>query len=542
MARTRVAAARGRGACTGAAPVQDGVPAADPVPPMDPNEAAKNAAVPTQPAAMPAPPGAIATPVFLDKYILCTPRDRRKDELANIDQRNSSVAIYESRFHSLSRYAFQLLPTEEKRIRRFMKVFNIGLQLSALQLVATGASFQEVVEHVCIVEGIKQEGYAKQGILRGFTPDSDNVDRGLSIRLPEFHLHQIEEVKTVHQQGGAVTPRVEVVLSPREGPQAGRDGQQPSRGGAQTRQGNHDGSQATEGRVHLYAFLGRPEAEASNAIITSSISIYDQMASVLFDPGSTFSYVYSYFAVVLDTMCDTLDAPIYVPVVREFADVFLADLPGMPLDCDIDFRVDLDPGTRPITIPRYRTAPTELRKLKEQLQDLLRYHQLNIQAKDVPKTAFKIRYKHYEFLVMSFGLTHAPAVFMDLMKSVFKPFLDSFEKKVIAYASQQLEVYEKNYPTHDFELAAVVKSASIESLSRLISSERPLAREVQTLANSFMRLDISNTNRVLPYVEARSSFLEQIKAKQFEDAKLCKIRDNMLLGEAKEAVITKRGF
>ena len=60
-----------------------------------------------------------------------------------------------------------------------------------------------------------------------------------------------------------------------------------------------------------------------------------------------------------------------VSIVREFLDVFPADLPGMPPDRDIDFSIDLEPGTRPISIPPYRMAPAELRDLKAQLQELL---------------------------------------------------------------------------------------------------------------------------------------------------------------------------
>ena len=60
-----------------------------------------------------------------------------------------------------------------------------------------------------------------------------------------------------------------------------------------------------------------------------------------------------------------------VPVVRDFSDVFPDDLPGLPPEQEIDFPMDLVPGTAPISLPPYRMAPDELKELKTQLQVLV---------------------------------------------------------------------------------------------------------------------------------------------------------------------------
>ncbi|KAH0737741.1 hypothetical protein KY290_036446 [Solanum tuberosum] len=94
-----------------------------------------------------------------------------------------------------------------------------------------------------------------------------------------------------------------------------------------------------------------------------TLLVSDRMVSILFDPGSTFSYVSSLLANVLDLHCDFLDMPIRVST--------RVDVPCMPPDRDIDFCIDLEPGNRSISIPAYRMVPTELRELKAQLQELL---------------------------------------------------------------------------------------------------------------------------------------------------------------------------
>ena len=85
------------------------------------------------------------------------------------------------------------------------------------------------------------------------------------------------------------------------------------------------------------------------------------------------------------------------------------------------------------------------------------------------------------------------------------------------------------------------KAGSMGSLTHLKISRRPLAREVQALANDFMRLEVLEKGGLLACVEARSSFIDKIKGKQFTDEKLIRILDMVLRGEAKEAKIDEEG-
>ena len=81
------------------------------------------------------------------------------------------------------------------------------------------------------------------------------------------------------------------------------------------------------------------------------------------------------------------------------------------------------------------------------------YYQLKIRSDDVPKTAFRTRYGHYEFLVMPFGLTNALAAFMGLMNKVFQQYLDRF---VIVFIDDIL-VYSKSKEEHGRQLTLVLR-------------------------------------------------------------------------------------
>ena len=80
------------------------------------------------------------------------------------------------------------------------------------------------------------------------------------------------------------------------------------------------------------------------------------------------------------------------------------------------------------------------------------YHHLRVWETDIPKTAFRTHYGHFEFMVMPFGLTNALAAFMDLLQRVFQPYLDQF---VAAFVDDIL-IYSQSEWEHEYHLRIVL--------------------------------------------------------------------------------------
>ncbi|XP_070024836.1 uncharacterized protein [Nicotiana sylvestris] len=586
--------------------------------------------------------------VFLEKYVPQSHREELRCQFEWLTQGDMIVTQYELRFTQLAQHAAWMILTDRERIRRFVDGLNYPIRILMTRDRATAVTFEEVVDAARHIETDRrrerEEREAKRP--RGSGNFSGAMSRGQFQRRKGHSFRPPQSGRTEssgassnrgHQGHQQSQPALSALLAQSSDPTSSVQGssaargsyQSPSpapgrcyecaptqsaRGGGQVARGRPKGEDRTGGgQARFYALPDRKDASASNAVITGIILVCHRDASVLFDPGSTYSYVSSYFAHYLGTTRGYLALPVHVstpvgdtiimdhvyrsclvtiggletrvdllllgmvdfdvilgmdwlypyhaildchaktvtlaipgipriewrgvtdfvpsrvisflkaqrmvgkgylsyltfvrdvgaeapsldsvPVVRDFPDVFPADLPGMPPDRDIDFGIDLVPGTQPISIPPYRMALAELKEFKEQLQELLDkgfirpsvspwgalilfvkkkdgtmrmcidyrqlnkatvknkyplpciedlfdqlqgarvfskidlrsgYHQLKIRDSDIMKTTFRMRYGHYEFLVMSFGLTNAPAAFMHLMNSVFWPYLDSF--------------------------------------------------------------------------------------------------------------------
>ena len=109
-----------------------------------------------------------------------------------------------------------------------------------------------------------------------------------------------------------------------------------------------------------------------------------------------------------------------------------------------------------------------------------------MRGEDVPKTSFRPRYGHYEFLVMSFGLTNVPTTFMDLMNRVFRDHLDSF---VIVFIDVIL-IYSKNNDEHKSHLRLAFQDLNEHQLHYKFSKCEFLLRLVHFLGHIIYRDDV----------------------------------------------------
>ncbi|GKA47417.1 putative reverse transcriptase domain-containing protein [Tanacetum coccineum] len=190
-----------------------------------------------------------------------------------------------------------------------------------------------------------------------------------------------------------------------------------------------------------------------------------------------------------------------VPIIRDFSKVFPEDLSGLPLMRQVKFQIDLVLGAAHVARAPCRLAPTELQELSTQLQELsdkgfirpssspwgspvliddlfdqlqgsrvyskidLRsgYHQLRVREEDIPKTAFRTRYGHYEFQVMPFGLTthrRAPILALPKGSENFVVYCDASRKGLGTILMQR----EKRHYLYDMKCVVFTDHKSLQHI------------------------------------------------------------------------------
>ncbi|KAL4339237.1 hypothetical protein GQ457_08G024000 [Hibiscus cannabinus] len=213
-----------------------------------------------------------------------------------------------------------------------------------------------------------------------------------------------------------------------------------------------------------------------------------------------------------------------IMTICDFPGVFPEELLGLPSDREVEFAIETYSDSAPVSISPYRMAPKELKELKTQLQELLDrgfirpstspwgapidlrsvYYHLKVREKDVLKIAFCTRYGHYEFLVMPFDLTNAPAAFMDLMNRVFHEYLDQF---LVVFIDDIL-VYSRTEEDHDRHLRLVLQTLLENQLYAKLSKCEFWIREVfflgHVVSSEGIRVDPKKVEAVVNWKQPKS--------------------------------------
>ncbi|XP_069154571.1 uncharacterized protein [Solanum lycopersicum] len=293
----------------------------------------------------------------------------------------------------------------------------------------------------------------------------------------------------------------------------------------------------------------REEQEKPPDVVTGMLQVFSTSIYALLDPGSTLSFVTALLSLAFEILPEILHDPIM-------------------LSKPLGENVRTDRGSSFFSKIDLRSG----------------YHHLTVRDADVPKTAFCTPDGHYKFLVMSFGLTNAPVAFMDLRNRVFPEYLDSFVivfiDDILIYSKtkeeheQQLKVHEKNYPTHDLELGAVVfalklwrhylygvhvdvftnhkskanvvanslNRMSMESTAHIEDEKNELAKEVHRLARLGMWLVCSTSGGVLVHPSSESSLIVKVKNGQHLDSVLMELTESVLLKMNKYSALGDNGI
>nr|GEW33621.1 putative reverse transcriptase domain-containing protein [Tanacetum cinerariifolium] len=450
--------------------------------------------------------------IMIEEFCPSHEMQKLETELWNHAMVGASHAAYTDRFHELARLVPHLVTPKSRKIERY--AFGLAPQIRGMVAATEPKTMQKAVQ---IFGALTDEAVGNGSIkkvekkeIRGNLARIRMNYRGLRRNVNPVN-DKNPTVKACYMCGSTHHVRP---ACPRLNRAQGQGGNHPNQVVANNGgQGHRNQENPARGRAFM---LGAKEARQDPNIVTGiepsklSFKYEIKIASrqlVEIDKvvkGCKLEIEGHVFDIDLIPFGhESFDAIIEIVVVRNFPEVFLDDLSRLPPVWEIEFRIELIPGATLVAKSPDRLVPSELEELSGQLKELqdkgfirprssplgsadiffskidLRsgYHQLRVHEDNILKTAFRARYGHFEFTVMPFGLTNTPAVFMNLMNRVCRPYLDKF---VIVFIDDIL-IYSKNQKEHVEYLKLVLELLKKKKLYAKFSKCKFWLREVQFL-------------------------------------------------------------
>ncbi|WVZ63513.1 hypothetical protein U9M48_013138 [Paspalum notatum var. saurae] len=421
---------------------------------------------------------------FRDHYLPPSLIELKQREFCALLQGNMSVLEYVQTLIRLSQNSLEDVNTDPRRAARLLGGFNPTL---LTHLERRYDSFTELVDAAIDMEHRLREAHEDQRRKRlASTPPSSSSQRQRVVHRPLSRIYH-NDMRQQQEQHCTEDFYVDPVVLPNQG---------------------------------IDIILGMDWMKEHNVLLDITSRIVQMKSS---RSGKTM-HIHLPIHKQLSHIVNAIEAQLIekIPVVSNFPNVFPEELPRLPPDRDVEFSIELVPGTTPVSWRPYRMAPDKLKELKVQLQEQLDkgfirpssapwgcpalfvgkkdqggkrlcvdyqplnavtiknkyplphidilfdqlagakvfskinlrsgYYQIKIREEDIPKTAFSTRYGLYEYLVMSFGLTNAPAFFMYMMNSVF---MNELHKFVVVFIDNIL-VNSKSEKEHEGHLRIVL--------------------------------------------------------------------------------------